>query len=44
MIPALDGSPVYLDFPTMRLAVPVEELALRSDVLTGGLAHLPLAW
>jgi pentalenolactone synthase len=31
-------------FPTMRLAVPVEELAVRGDVLTGGLVGLPVAW
>lgn len=31
-------------FPTMRLAVPVEELAVRGDVLTGGLVELPVVW
>jgi pentalenolactone synthase len=31
-------------FPTMRLAVPVEELTVRGDVLTGGLVDLPVAW
>lgn len=31
-------------FPHMRLAVPVEELRLRSDVLTGGLDALPVTW
>ncbi|MET8763312.1 cytochrome P450 [Lentzea sp. NPDC004782] len=31
-------------FPTMRLAVPVEELKIRTDVLTGGLIELPVAW
>ena len=31
-------------FPTMRLAVPVEELTVRSEVLTGGLVSLPVAW
>lgn len=31
-------------FPTMRLAVPVEELTVRSEVLTGGLVNLPVAW
>jgi pentalenolactone synthase len=31
-------------FPTMRLAVPVEELTVRSDVLTGGLVDLPVVW
>ncbi len=31
-------------FPAMRLAVPVGELKVRADVLTGGLAELPVAW
>jgi cytochrome P450 len=31
-------------FPTMRLAVPVEELHVRTDLLTGGLAELPVTW
>ena len=31
-------------FPTMRLAVPVEELAFRHDTLTGGLTALPVTW
>jgi len=31
-------------FPTMRLAVDVEELRLRSDVLFGGLTELPVRW
>ncbi|MGH3728477.1 MAG: cytochrome P450 [Micromonosporaceae bacterium] len=31
-------------FPTMRLAVPVEELTTRRDVLTGGLAELSVTW
>lgn len=31
-------------FPGMRLAVPVEELRVRSDVLTGGLVELPVTW
>ncbi|MBN9743462.1 cytochrome P450 [Amycolatopsis sp. A1MSW2902] len=31
-------------FPTMRLAVPVEEIHIRTDVLTGGLAGLPVTW
>ncbi|MDG4856726.1 cytochrome P450 [Streptomyces sp. T-3] len=31
-------------FPAMRLAIPVEELKLRADVLTGGLAELPVTW
>lgn len=31
-------------FPVMRLAVPVEQLKVRGDVLTGGLVELPVAW
>lgn len=31
-------------FPAMRLAVPIEELRIRGDVLTGGLAELPVRW
>ncbi|GAA1707015.1 cytochrome P450 [Fodinicola feengrottensis] len=31
-------------FPTLRLAVPVEELRLRKDALTGGLMGLPVTW
>ncbi|MEU8107789.1 cytochrome P450 [Nonomuraea muscovyensis] len=31
-------------FPAIRLAVPVEELRVRSDVLTGGLLALPVEW
>ncbi|WP_436499645.1 cytochrome P450 [Actinokineospora sp. HUAS TT18] len=31
-------------FPDMRLAVPVEELEIRRDVLTGGLVELPVRW
>lgn len=31
-------------FPTMRLAVPVEELPLRQDSLTTGLTELPVTW
>jgi cytochrome P450 len=31
-------------FPQMRLAVPVEELRVRADVLTGGLVALPVEW
>lgn len=31
-------------FPTMRLAVPVEELKVNSGVLTGGLVELPVSW
>jgi cytochrome P450 len=31
-------------FPGIRLAVPVEELRVRSDALTGGLTKLPVEW
>ncbi|WP_306361638.1 cytochrome P450 [Nocardia sp. CC227C] len=31
-------------FPTMRLAVGVEQLRTRRDVLTGGLLELPVSW
>jgi pentalenolactone synthase len=31
-------------FPTLRLAVPVEELQLRTNTLTGGLRALPVTW
>ncbi|MEQ7128072.1 cytochrome P450 [Actinopolymorpha sp. B11F2] len=31
-------------FPTMRLAVGVETLRVRQDVLTGGLVELPVTW
>jgi pentalenolactone synthase len=31
-------------FPAMRLAVPIEELRVRADVLTGGLVALPVRW
>jgi cytochrome P450 len=31
-------------FPTLRLAVGVDELTMRRDVLTGGLAELPVTW
>lgn len=31
-------------FPGLRLAVGVEELAFRNDVLAGGLAQLPVRW
>lgn len=31
-------------FPGMRLAVPAEELRLNRDVLTSGLAQLPVTW
>lgn len=31
-------------FPTLRLAVPIEEMRIRRDLLTGGLAELPVTW
>ena len=31
-------------FPTMRLAVPIDQLTLRHDTLTGGLTNLPVTW
>lgn len=31
-------------FPTLRLAVPVEQVGVRQDLLTGGLDKLPVAW
>lgn len=31
-------------FPTLRLAVPIEQLRTRGDLLTGGLAELPVTW
>jgi cytochrome P450 len=31
-------------FPALRLAVPVEQLRVRRDLLTGGLVELPVAW
>jgi cytochrome P450 len=31
-------------FPAMRLAVPVEQLRVRSGTLTGGLTELPVEW
>lgn len=31
-------------FPTLALAVPYEQLRLRDDLLTGGLAELPVTW
>ncbi|MBV7700563.1 cytochrome P450 [Streptomyces sp. TRM70350] len=37
-------SQLVLRFPQMRLAVPVEELRLRADILTGGLDALPVTW
>jgi cytochrome P450 len=31
-------------FPTLRLAVPMDQLHVRSDMLTGGLTALPVTW
>jgi pentalenolactone synthase len=31
-------------FPTLRLAVPMERLRVRDDLLTGGLTELPVTW
>ncbi|MFB9926948.1 cytochrome P450 [Amycolatopsis halotolerans] len=31
-------------FPSLRLAVPAEDVALRSDMLIYGVHHLPVAW
>ena len=30
--------------PTLRLAVPMDQLAIRADLLTGGLTQLPVTW
>ncbi|MGH2354921.1 MAG: cytochrome P450 [Chloroflexota bacterium] len=35
---------LFQRFPTLRLAVPVEELRPRSHLLTGGLTTLPVTW
>jgi pentalenolactone synthase len=35
---------LFRRFPTLRLAVPLEKLRPRSDLLTGGLAELPVTW
>jgi pentalenolactone synthase len=40
---ALFGA-LFQRFPTLRLAVPVEQLRLRSHLLTGGLTALPVTW
>jgi cytochrome P450 len=37
-------SQLFQHFPTMRLAVPVEQLEVRTEILTGGLAELPVTW
>jgi pentalenolactone synthase len=31
-------------FPTLRLAVPMDQLSVRADLLTGGLTALPVTW
>jgi pentalenolactone synthase len=31
-------------FPTLRLAVPIDQLETRDDLLTGGLVELPVTW
>ncbi|KWX01965.1 cytochrome P450 [Carbonactinospora thermoautotrophica] len=35
---------LFWRFPTLRLAVPLEELRLRDSLLTGGLEALPVTW
>jgi cytochrome P450 len=40
---ALFGT-LFQRFPTLRLAVPSEELRIRSHLLTGGLTALPVIW
>ena len=35
---------LFRRFPTLRLAVPVQALRPRSELLTGGLAGLPVTW
>lgn len=35
---------LFQRFPTLRMAVPAEDLRLRSHLLTGGLVELPLTW
>jgi pentalenolactone synthase len=35
---------LFQRFPTLRLAVPVDRLAVRRDLLTGGLMELPVTW
>jgi pentalenolactone synthase len=37
-------SSLFQRFPTLRLAVPQEELRERNDLLTGGVAELPVTW
>src|SRR5579859_2930109 len=35
---------LFRRFPALRLAVPAAELAVRHDLLTGGLTALPVTW
>jgi cytochrome P450 len=37
-------SQLAVRFPTMRLAVPAEELAVNTETLTGGLLEIPVTW
>jgi pentalenolactone synthase len=37
-------SQLLAGFPAMRLAVPLEQLRMRSGSVTGGLAELPVEW
>jgi pentalenolactone synthase len=37
-------SQLVTQFPSLRLAVPVEEVKMRLDTLTGGLLELPVSW
>lgn len=35
---------LFRRFPTLRLAVPLEELKLRTDLLSGGFSAVPVTW
>jgi cytochrome P450 len=35
---------LFRRFPTLRLAVPIENLRPRSNLITGGLHELPVTW
>jgi cytochrome P450 len=37
-------STLFRRFPTLRLAVPIDGLRTRSELLTGGVSELPVAW
>jgi len=37
-------SRLFQRFPTLRLSVPMDELAVRTELLTGGLSELPVTW